>query len=165
MPNGSEQPHDALPGRNALRRTRRPSEAGAGAALERLQIWAGVDCDAEWFSIPQAGIGLCREGFEVRARPGQCLAVAAHEELRVRLVFAVAAADGLLAIEARCAEGGSVVVRDAFGTELLHLVAGTPKLVLAVGIGRYSVDALLPTGSSLLVDLRSRAKSLGMRVG
>jgi hypothetical protein len=65
--------------------------------------------------------------------------------------------------------GSQVLVRDAFGCDILQAVDGTPSLQFELGVGRFSVDAVLLPKSSISVELlravarrgRSRVKSAG----
>ena len=59
--------------------TVRPLVAHAG--LERLQLWSGLDCETEWFEIPEAGIATCTvTGVRLKAVPRSVHAEAGDEE-------------------------------------------------------------------------------------
>lgn len=148
----------------AVAATPEPSRAADPVGgLERLQVWAGADCEAEWFAVPESGVSLSRNGIEVRASRSRCSAASVGEEMRLRLVFRVIGAEQCASIEANGIGGGFVVLRDAMGLELLQLVAGVSKLALAVAEGRYAVDAQLPANASLFVELRPAARTITIR--
>ena len=130
--------------------------APVGAArLECIQLWAGVDCETEWFEILETGVfSDTVPGARFAAVPAHFSAEASGEEVRVRAVLS---------------PGSQVLVRDAFGCDILQAVEGTPSLQFELGVGRFSVDAVLLPKSSISVELlravarrgRSRVKSAG----
>jgi hypothetical protein len=127
--------------------------------IERLQLWTGIDCDTEWFEIPEKGIAWQHEGVALQAdRRGLIVAVGAAD-LRVRAVFRIESDGSLVRIESKLGEGEFVVLRDAFGLERLQLSEGTPRLAVHLSIGRYSIEARLGGGSTVAVQLAPRLRS------
>lgn len=96
--------------------------------FERLQTWMGVDRESEWFAIPATGVGLNVAGVVLRAVPNAVEASTGAGEIRLRTVLIAGAPEARVRIEATLAEGGLVVLRDAFGTERLQLLPGSPRL-------------------------------------
>jgi len=146
--------------------------APVGAArLECIQLWAGVDCETEWFEIRDTGV--CADpvpGARFAAVPAHFSAEASGEEVRVRAVIRVDDPRGCrLHLRGVLSLGSQVLVRDAFGCDILQAVDGTPSLQFELGVGRFSVDAVLLPKSSISVELlravarrgRSRVKSAG----
>lgn len=141
------------------------------ARLEWIQLWAGVDCETEWFEISEGGV--CADsvpGARFAALPAQLNAEATAEEVRIRAVIRVDDHRGCrLQLRGVLATGSQVLVRDAFGCDILQAVEGTPSLVFDLGVGRFSVDAVLLPKSSLSAELlrsaarrsRDRSRSVG----
>lgn len=137
------------------------------ARLEWIQLWAGADCEMEWFDIVESGIGAEPiPGARLAAFPAELRAEASMEEVRLRAVLRVEHALGCrLQLRGALAPASSVVVRDAFGCDVLQAVEGSPALQLDLSVGRFSVDAVLTPGSSIAVELlrgatrRARSKS------
>lgn len=146
--------------------------ASVGAArLEWIQLWAGADCETEWFEILETGVSSdAISGTRFSAVPAHLSAEASSEEVRVRAVIRVDDPRGCrLHLRGVLAAGSQVLVRDAFGCDILQAVEGTPSLQFELGVGRFSVDAVLLPKSSISVELlraaarrgRSRAKTAG----
>jgi len=137
------------------------------ARLEWIQLWAGVDCETEWFEISETGVSSdSASGARFSAVPALLSAEATWEEVRVRAVIRVDDHRGCrLNLRGVLSPGSQVLVRDAFGCDILQAVEGTPSLVFDLGFGRFSVDAVLIPKSSLSAELlrsaarRSRARS------
>jgi hypothetical protein len=129
------------------------------AQLERLQFWVGLDCETEWFEVPVDGVSVSKGGvFMLSAMPDSCTAVARSTEVRFRAIFRVDRAPCEISLGSDLAPGASVVLRDAFGTDMLQVIPGIPACVptiaFSVESGRYSVDAHLTESSSISVKLR-----------
>jgi hypothetical protein len=147
----------------------RPSPGSA--RLEWIQLWAGVDCETEWFEIGEAGVSTeSVVGARFSAVPALLSAEAESEEVRLRAVIRVDDHRGCrLQLRGVLAPGSQVLVRDAFGCDILQATEGAPTLTLELGVGRFSVDALLLPQSSVSAELlraaarrtRSRTKSAG----
>lgn len=141
------------------------------ARLEWIQLWAGVDCETEWFEILETGVSSdAIPGTRFAAVPAHLSAEASTDEVRVRAVIRVDDPRGCrLNLRGVLAPGSQVLVRDAFGCDILQAVEGTPSLQLELGVGRFSVDAVLLPKSSVSAELlraaarraRSRTKSAG----
>lgn len=121
--------------------------------FERLQLWSGIDCEAEWFDIPLQGVEWRQGNVDLRAGPQRLVLAVGPADLRVRAVFRIESDGNVVRIESNISEGGSIVIRDAFGLERLQLTEGVPSLALHLGVGRYSVEAQLGQGSTLVVNL------------
>lgn len=145
------QPHSSV----------RPLVASAG--LERLQLWSGPDCETEWFEIPEPGIATCTvTGVRLKAAPRSVHAEAGDEEVRLRAVLRVDGAGCRLRLCGLLEAQSVVVIRDAFGCEILQALEGSPALTIELAAGRYAVDAELSPRSSVAVELL-RATSAGTR--
>jgi len=130
--------------------------APIGAArLESIQLWAGADCETEWFEILETGVSSdAVHGTRFWAVPAQLSAEASSEEVRIRAVVRVDHQGGCrLQLRGVLAPGSQVLLRDAFGCDVLQAIDGTPSLVLDLGVGRFSVDAVLMPKSSITVEL------------
>ena len=128
-------------------------------------MWAGIDCDTEWFDIPKQGVAFRAGGIDLAAEPHRLAVSVSVDDLRIRAVFRVDADGSMLQLESRLAEGGFVVLRDAFGLERLQLAEGTPRLSIRLGVGRYSVEAQLARNSTLNLELKPRGGAAGVRAG
>lgn len=135
--------------------------------FERLQTWMGVDCESEWFSIPPTGVGQVLRGGTLRAIPTAVEASTSVGEIRLRTMITVGGPEARVRVDAMLAEGGVIVLRDAFGMERLQLLPGSPRLHADLVPGRYSVDAVLPAPSTLQLAIveHRRAAELRSRVG
>ncbi|MFN9125991.1 MAG: hypothetical protein ACK5WD_09210 [bacterium] len=141
------------------------------ARLEWIQLWAGVDCETEWFDIGESGVSTDTVvGARFSAVPANLHAEASSEEVRIRAVIRVDDLRGCrLQLRGVLAPGSQVLVRDAFGCDILQAVEGPPSLMLELGVGRFSVDAVLLPKSSISAELlraaarraRPRTKSAG----
>lgn len=139
------------------------------ARLEWIQLWAGDDCETEWFEIRETGVSSNSvAGARFAALPAHLSAEASAEEIRVRAVIRVEDHRGCrLQIRGVLSPGSQVLVRDAFGCDILQAVEGTPSLLFELGVGRFSVDAVLIPQSSLSAELlrsavrRARGRSAG----
>lgn len=136
--------------------------APSGAArLEWIQLWSGVDRETEWFDIPESGIAVEGSGgLRFTANQSQVGAESASEEVRVRAVLRVDHPDGCrVQLRGVLRDGSQVVLRDAFGFEVLQATEGTPRLLLDLSLGRFAVDAVLTPRSSISVEvLRATAR-------
>ena len=141
--------------------TVRPLVANAG--LERLQLWSGLDCETEWFEIPESGIVTrTATGVRFKAAPRSVHAEAGEEQVRIRAVLRVDGAGCRLRLCGLLEPQSVVVIRDAFGCEILQALEGAPTLTIELAVGRYAVDAELAPRSSLAVELL-RATGAGTR--
>ena len=131
--------------------------------FERLQTWMGVDCESEWFTIPATGVGTSVGGAALRAVPTAVEASVGTGEIRVRTVLVVGGPEARVRIEATLADGGLIVLRDAFGSERLQLLPGSPRLHADLSPGRYSVDAVLPAHSRILLAITESSRALEVR--
>ena len=129
------------------------------ARLEWIQLWAGIDCETEWFEISEAGVSSdAASGARFAAVPSFLSAEATSEEVRVRAVIRVDDHRGCrLNLRGVLSPGSQVLVRDAFGCDILQAVEGTPSLLFDLGVGRFSVDAVLLPTSSLSAELQRSA--------
>jgi hypothetical protein len=135
----------------------------ANACLERLQLWSGLDCETEWFEIPEGGIAThSAGGVRLKAAPRSVHAESGDEQARVRAVLRVDGAGCRLRLCGLLEPQSVIVVRDAFGTEILQALEGAPTLLIELAAGRYAVDADLSARSSVAVELL-RATSSGRR--
>jgi len=136
------QPHSAV----------RPLVANAG--IERLQLWSGPDCETEWFEIPEPGIAThTPTGVRFKAAPRSLHAEAGDEQVRIRAVLRVGGAGCRLRLCGLLEPQSVVVIRDAFGCEVLQALEGAPTLTIELAAGRYAVDAELSRRSSVAVEL------------
>ena len=109
--------------------------------------------------MPVDGVSVSKGGvFMLSAMPDSCTAVARSTEVRFRAIFRVDRAPCEISLGSDLAPGASVVLRDAFGTDMLQVIPGIPACVptiaFSVESGRYSVDAHLTESSSISVKLR-----------
>jgi hypothetical protein len=129
-------------------------KAAPAARLEWLQLWAGADCDTEWFDIAPEGISSTAvPGVHFRATPVDLHASSETEELRLRAVIHVPAAGPRLSFQGIISPGSEVLLRDAFGREILQAIHGSPSLTIDLGMGRFAVEARLLPKSSISVEL------------
>ena len=135
--------------------------------FERLQTWMGVDCESEWFTIPPTGVGQNLCGASLHAVPTAVEASASVGEIRLRTMITVGGPEARIRVDAMLADGGVIVLRDAFGMERLQLLPGSTKLHADLVPGRYSVDAVLPAPSTLQLAIveHRRSAELRSRVG
>lgn len=141
------------------------------ARLEWIQLWAGADCETEWFDIGETGVSSdSTVGTRFAAVPAHLHAEASTDEVRIRAVIRVDDPRGCrLQLRGVLAPGSQVLLRDAFGCDILQAVEGTPSLLFELGVGRFSVDAVLLPKSSISAELlraaarraRPRTKSAG----
>lgn len=142
------QPHSSV----------RPLVAHAG--LERLQLWSGLDCETEWFEIPEPGITTrTATGVHLKAAPRSVHAEAGEEQVRIRAVLRVDGPGCRLRLCGLLEPQSVVVIRDAFGCEILQALEGAPALTIELAVGRYAVDADLSPRSSLAVELLRAARA------
>jgi len=124
------------------------------ARLEWLQLWAGADCDTEWFDIAAEGISSnAVPGVHFRATPADLHASSEMEELRLRAVIHAPTVGPRLSFQGVISAGSEVLLRDAFGREILQAIHGSPCLTIDLGMGRFSVEARLLPKSSISVEI------------
>jgi hypothetical protein len=139
--------------------------------VEWLQLWAGDDCETEWFDIAADGVvSAPLPGVRFEALPGFLRAESSSEPVRIRAVLRVEHPGCRLQIRGQLAPGSQILLRDAFACDMLQAVEGTPSLTLDLPPGRFSVDAHLIPQSSVTVELvraaarrsrQNRSRSVG----
>ncbi|MEY3021698.1 MAG: hypothetical protein RIS86_896 [Planctomycetota bacterium] len=129
-----------------------PRAESSGLVVERLRVWSGLDCDCEWFEVGADEIVRVDPlGCSFRACSTALEAATRTAEMRVRAVFRVERHGALLVVRSRLAAESSVVVRDAFSTELAQASGGSGILRIPLATGRFSVEAFLLPASTLSV--------------
>lgn len=142
------QPHSAV----------RP--LAAHACLERLQLWSGPDCETEWFEIPETGVATrTATGVRFHAAPRSVRAEAGNDQVRIRAVLRVDGGGCRLRLSGLLEPQSVVVIRDAFGCEILQALEGSPDLSIELVLGRYAIDADLSQHSALAVEVLRAART------
>ncbi|MFM1822017.1 MAG: hypothetical protein RI967_283 [Planctomycetota bacterium] len=121
-----------------------------GLVIERMRFWSGLDCDCEWFDVDSLGLteaGIA--GVSVRVDRSTVFAVAETEEVRLRVVLRIDPPGALLSVRSTLVPESTVLVRDAFATEVAQSIGGMGALRLPLAVGRFSVEAVLLPGSSV----------------